>query len=216
MLEPRLCPPGRPRAQHTTPARRSSHPRPEDGHIYPAGCEGDMAEPTWEHLGNCTVLYRQALRSVRFTHFQEFAHNLQRPAEAGTQGCQLPSQDSRSPDQVPEKAGEVCPAPVSSQMAVGKKRLKPGDSMFQQKAGGTFPRPHLVVSSGSPTPSPVAPEQEPVLSEVRPAPTPTGMTQRGCPAGSCSRTRRNIPQTLCSALRIPSFPRLLYSRIVLP
>lgn len=77
--------------------------------------------------------------------------------------------------------------------------------------GGFLQQPH---------PQPRAPEQEPVLSEVRPAPTPAGrdagVTQRGCPARWCSRTRRNVPEASCSALRSPSFPRLLYGRIVLP
>ena len=37
--------------------------------------------------------------------------------------------------------------------------------MFLQNVGGTFPWPHLVVSSGSPTPSTVTPEKEPSYEE---------------------------------------------------
>lgn len=111
-----------------TPARRSSHLRPEDSPIYPAGCEGDSTA----HLGMPGELHNalQSLRSPRFTHLREFAHDLQDQLRLDP-GVPTAQSDSRSPGQVPEKAGEVCPALAGSQMAVDKKWLKPGNSLFQ-------------------------------------------------------------------------------------
>ena len=112
-----------------TPAGRSSHPRPEDSPTYPAGCEGDSTA----QLGMPGELHSslQSLRSPRFTHLPEFAHDLQDQLRLDPG---VPTAQSDSDPQVKfprrlERSAQLWPA--SGQMAVDKKWLKPGNSMFQ-------------------------------------------------------------------------------------
>lgn len=74
--------------------------------------------------------------------------------------------------------------------------------MFLENVGGTFPGPHLVVSSGSPTPSTLTLEQDPRAelppaqidkSALTPQPEVLPTALSFCPTFPEGRTRMNVP-----------------------
>lgn len=73
------------------------------------------------------------------------------------QGCPFPAR-SQCPKDLSREAERSAPPSSALRWQLDKKWLKPGKSMFLENVGGTFPGPHLVVSSGGPTPSTVTPE----------------------------------------------------------
>lgn len=97
-----------------------------------------------------------------------------------------------------------------------EKWLKPGISLFLENVGGTFPWQHLVISSGSPTPSTVTPAQEQIYLPITGSLRLRCWGPRRCPAASHSRTRKNLPGPWALHPGFPAFHPPGGGRIALP